>query len=290
MTKFNPLLKKTITVDIKPGESLLVINKKKKLPLSSKITFEGKNIINIATENTKRLNADCISLIKIYLTSLNPIRPVGKQCYEAISTYTRLSLEQSELELKNILKKLLCPNIEAVLKSFPLKLEAYEKQRLMFALTFLIKPRLIILDDTIFKMDSKTKSYILEELIKLRSENNSSLIFISNKIDTVSEGVDIIAIMYKGTVVEFAKKDLILTDPIHPYTKHLLSHKSTLDFTEKQPEILNYVKNINNIPKNGCSFCLNCKKASYDCVYMAPKIKTIGRVRQVICNDSSISA
>lgn len=289
MTNLNPLLRKTITVDIKAGESLLVINKKKKLPLSSKITFEGKNIINIATENTKRLNTNCISLIKIYLTSLNPIRPVGKQCCDAISNYTGLSIKQSELELKSILKKLLCPNIEAVLKSFPLKLEAYEKQRLMFALAFLIKPKLLILDDTIFKMDSEIKTYILEELGKLRKENNSSLIFISNKINIVNEGVDIIAIMYKGTVVEFAKKDLILTDPIHPYTKHLLNHKSTLGFTEKQPEILNYIKDINNIPKNGCSFCLNCKKASYDCVYMEPKIKTIGRVRQVICNDSSIS-
>ncbi|WP_374119109.1 hypothetical protein [Clostridium sp. OS1-26] len=47
---------------------------------------------------------------------------------------------------------------------------------------------------------------------------------------------------------------------MHPYTKHLLNHKSTLDFTEEQPEIVNYVKNINNTPKNGCSFCLNCKK------------------------------
>lgn len=289
MTKFNPLLKKTITVDIKPGESLLVINKKKKLPLSSKITFEGKNIINIAIENTKRLNTDCMSLIKIYLTSLNPIRPVGKQCCEAISNYTELSLEQSELELKNILKKLLCPNVDAVLKNFPLKLEDYEKQRLMFALAFLIKPRLVILDDTVFKMEPQIKAYILKELVKLRKENNSSLIFISNKIDNVNEGVDIIAIMYKGTVVEFAKKDLILTDPIHPYTKHLLNHKNSLDFTEKQSEIINYVKNINNIPKNGCSFCLNCKEASYDCVYMAPKIKTVGKVRQVICNNASIS-
>lgn len=288
MTEFNPLLKETITVDIKPGESLLIINKKKKLPLSSKITFEGKNIINIATENTKRLNKACMSLIKIYLTSLNPILPVGKQCHEAISNYTGLSLEESEIRLKNILSKLLCPNIESTLNNFPLKLEAYEKQRLMFALAFLIKPRLIILDDTIFQMEPELKSYILKELENLRKENKTSLIFVSNKMNTVNEGIDIIAIMYKGTVVEFAKKDLILTDPIHPYTKYLLNHKSTLDFTEKQPEIVNYVKNINNIPKNGCSFCLNCKKASYDCVYMPPKIKTIGRTRQVICNDASI--
>lgn len=289
MTELNTLLKKTITVNIKPGESLLVINKKKKLPLSSKITFEGRNIIDIAIENTKRLNNNCISLIKIYLTSLNPIRTIGKQCCETISNYTGLSLQESEIKLKNILNNLLCPNTTDLLKSFPLKLEAYEKQRLMFALAFLIKPKLIILDDTIFKMESNVKSYILKELENLRKENNTSLIFISNKINIVNEGIDIIAIMYKGTVVEFAKKDLILKDPIHPYTKHLLNHESNLNFSEKQPEIINYIKDISSMPKNGCSFCLNCKKASYDCVYMPPKIKTIGRTRQVICNDASIS-
>lgn len=286
MSEFKVLSKKTITVDIKPGESLLIINKKKKLSPSSKITFAGENIIDIATKHAKRIDNSFMSLIKVYLTSLNPIRTIGKQCNEVISNYTGLSLLESEVKLKEILNNLSCPDTDTLMKKFPFKLEAYEKQRLMFALAFLIKPKLIILDDTIFKMEPKIKSYILKELEKLRKENKTSLIFISKKLDIVNEGIDIIAIMYKGTVIEFAKKDLILTDPIHPYTKHLLNHKSTLDFTEEQPEIVDYVTNIVTTPRNGCSFCLNCKKASYDCVYMPPKIKTIGRERQVICNDA----
>lgn len=286
MSEFKVLSKETITVDIKPGESLLIINKKKKLSPNSKITFAGENIIDIATKHAKRVDNSFMSLIKVYLTSLNPIRTIGKQCTEVISNYTGLSLQESEVKLKETLNNLSCFDTDTLIKKFPFKLEAYEKQRLMFALAFLIKPKLIILDDTIFKMEPKIKSYILKELEKLRKENNTSLIFISKKLDIVNEGIDIIAIMYKGTVVEFAKKDLILTDPIHPYTKHLLNHKSTLDFTEEQLEIVNYVKNINSTPKNGCSFCLNCKKASYDCVYMPPKIKTIGRERQVICNGA----
>lgn len=286
MSEFKVLSKETITVDIKPGESLLIINKKKKLSPNSKITFAGENIIDIATKHAKRVDNSFMSLIKVYLTSLNPIRTIGKQCTEVISNYTGLSLQESEVKLKETLNNLSCFDTDTLIKKFPFKLEAYEKQRLMFALAFLIKPKLIILDDTIFKMEPKIKSYILKELEKLRKENKTSLIFISKKLDIVNEGIDIIAIMYKGTVVEFAKKDLILTDPIHPYTKHLLNHKSTLDFTEEQLEIVNYVKNINSTPKNGCSFCLNCKKASYDCVYMPPKIKTIGRERQVICNGA----
>jgi oligopeptide/dipeptide ABC transporter ATP-binding protein len=286
MSEFKVLSKETITVDIKPGESLLIINKKKKLSPNSRITFEGENIIDIATKHAKRVDNSFMSLIKVYLTSLNPIRTIGKQCPEAISNCTGLSILESEVKLKETLNNLSCPDIDNLMKNFPFKLEAYEKQRLMFALAFLIKPKLIILDDTIFKMEPKIKSYILKELGKLRKENKTSLIFISKKLDIVNEGIDIIAIMYKGTVVEFAKKDLILTDPIHPYTKHLLNHKSTLDFTEEQPEIVDYVTNIVTTPRNGCSFCLNCKKASYDCVYMPPKIKTIGRERQVICNDA----
>ncbi|WML35276.1 ATP-binding cassette domain-containing protein [Clostridium sp. OS1-26] len=206
MLEFKVLSKKTITVDIKPGESLLIINKKKKLSPSSQVTFEGENIIDIATEHVKRIDNSFMSLIKAYLTSLNPIRTVGKQCNEVISNYTGLSLIESEVKLKEILYNLSCPDTDTLMKKFPFKLEAYEKQRLMFALAFLIKPKLIILDDTIFKMEPKIKSYILKELEKLRKENKTSLIFISKKLDIVNEGIDIIAIMYKGTVIEFAKK------------------------------------------------------------------------------------
>lgn len=290
MAEFIPVKKETINVNIKPGESLLIINEKKKLPLSSKITFEGDNIIAIATDNTKRLNKNCISLIKIYLTSLNPIKTIGTQCSEAISNFTGLSIQKSELKLREVLSKLHFSDLESVLNSFPFKLEIYDRQKLMFGLAFLIKPRLLILDDTIFKMEEEIKNYVLKELKNLREENKTSLIFVSKKLKNVTEcieGIDIIAIMYKGTVLEFAKKDLILKDPIHPYTKYLLSYESTLDFTETNPEISEYVKNLNTMPKNGCSFCLNCKKASYDCVHMPPKIKTFGRERQVICNNAA---
>lgn len=275
--------KETISVDIKSGEFLLLINKKKKLSANSKVTFENRNIINIATENTKRINNSFMSLIKVYLTSLNPIRTIGKQCSEVISSYTGLSLYESEGKLKEILSKLICPNTEVIMKSLPLSLEAYEKQRLMFAMAFIIKPRLIVLDDTIFKMDSEIKSYVLSELKKLKEENNTSMILISKKFDIINELVDNIAVMYKGTIVEYGKKDLILTDPIHPHTQYLLSSKETLNILKIRPKIADYIKDINKLPGNGCSFCMKCKKASYDCIYMPPKVEATSNERQVIC-------
>lgn len=283
MVELKVLSKKTIAVDVRPGESLLIINKKKKLAAESKITFQGKNIIDLAVENSKRINTTFISLIKAYLTSLNPIKTVGIQCFESISANSELSVQEAEVKLKKILNNLGCNNTETIFSTFPFKLEAYEKQRLMFALTFLIKPKLIVLDDTIFKIDTEIKDYILKELKKLKDENNSSLIFISKKIDIIDAAVDNIAIMYKGTVIEYGKMDLILEDPIHPYTRFLLSSGEGLDFSEKQFKIADYIENLNTIPRNGCSFCLNCKKASYDCIYMAPNIKTLSGGRQVIC-------
>lgn len=283
MKESKVLSKETISVDIKPGEFLLLINKKKKLSANSKVTFQNKNIINIATENIKRINDSFMSLIKVYLTSLNPIRTVGKQCTEVISSYTGLSLHESEVKLKKILNKLLCPNTEIIMRSLPLNLEAYEKQRLMFAMAFIIKPKLIVLDDTIFKMESEIKSYLLSELKKLKEENNTTMIFISKKFDIINDLIDNIAVMYKGTIVEYGKKDLILNDPIHPYTQYLLSSKETLNILEIHPKIADYIKDINKLPGNGCCFCMECKKASYDCIYMPPKIEYKSNERQVIC-------
>ena len=229
-----------------------------------------------------------MSLIKVYLTSLNPLKTTGKQCFEVISSYSGLSLQESEVKLKETLNNLLCPNTESMLKSFPFQLEAYEKQRLMFALAFLIKPKLIVLDDTIFKMEPEIKSYALKELSKLKEGNNTSLIFISKKIDIIDECVDDIAVMYKGTIIEYGKRDLVLKDPLHPYTRYLIDHKATPDFTETSSKVEEYMKNINHMRITGCSFCLKCKNASYDCIYMPPKVKTIGEERQVICEATDI--
>lgn len=289
MKELKVLSKETISVDIKPGDFLLVINKKRKLSANSKITFEGINVIDIATKHSKRINNTFMSLIKVYLTSLNPIRTIGKQCSEVISSYTGLTLKESEVKLKEILNNLSCPNTETVLKSLPYKLESYEKQRLMFAIAFLIKPKLIILDDTIFKINSEIKSYVLQELKKLKEENNTSLMLISKQFDIIDEYVDKIAIMYRGTIVEYGKKDLILIDPIHPFTRELVGCKDTLNLKETSSNIADYVQSINHIPESGCSFCLKCKEASYDCIYLPPKIKTLGTDRQVVCKLSNIS-
>ena len=281
------LPKETIAVDVKPGDFILIINKKKKLSANSNITFQNRNIINIAMDNSKRINNSFMSLIKVYLTSLNPIRSIGKQCSEVISNYTGLSLQESEFKLKEVLNKLLCPNTETIMKGLPLKLEAYEKQRLMFAIAFIVKPKLIVLDDTIFKMEPEIKSYVLGELQKLKEENKTSLILISKKLDIINEIIDNIAIMYKGTIVEYGKKDLLITDPIHPYTRYILTPKDTKSLVETTPKIADYVKDINKLPVSGCSFCLKCKSASYDCVHMTPKVSTINDDRQVICINSS---
>lgn len=287
MKKSKVLQKETISIDVKPGEFLLIINKKKKLSDRSNVSFENKNIINIAIDNSKRINNSFMSLIKVYLTSLNPIRSIGRQCSEVISKYTGLPLNESEFKLKEVLNKLLCPNTEAILQSLPRKVQAYEKQRLMFAIAFIVKPKLIVLDDTIFKMEPELSSYVLGELKKLKEENKTSIILISKKLDTINEIIDNIAIMYKGTIVEYGKKDLLLTDPIHPYTRYMLTPEGAKDLEETASEIANYVKDINKLPLNGCSFCLKCKKASYDCVYMTPKIENINNDRQVICGNSS---
>lgn len=287
MKESNFLQKETISIDVKPGEFLLVINNKKKLSARSNIYFENKNIIDIAIDNNKRINNSFMSLIKVYLTSLNPIRSVGKQCSEIISSYTDLSSQESELKLKEVLNKLLCPNTEATLKSLPRKLEAYEKQRLMFAIAFIVKPKLIVLDDTIFKMEPEMRLYVLDQLKKLKEENKTSIILISKNLDFTNEIIDTIAIMYKGTIVEYGKKELLLSDPIHPHTRHILTPKQTNVLTETISEIADYIKTINKLPESGCSFCLKCNKASYDCVHMTPKVKNINSDRQVICGDSN---
>ena len=176
------------------------------------------------------------------MTSLNPVLTCGFQITEAI----RLHLGSSEAEAKEktieLFKEVQLPRPEAIFDSYPHQISGGQKQRVMIAMALSCNPELLIADEPTTALDVTVQKTIIELLLKLKTERNMSLIFISHDLAVISEIADHVFVMYKGEVVEGAPVKTLFSHPKHPYTKGLLACRPSPDYhLKKLPVVADFL-------------------------------------------------
>ena len=155
---------------------------------------------------------------------LNPVIKIKKQFVETVCS----NHDVDKLEAYNIaismLEKTNLIDTEKILNSYPFELSGGMLQRVMIAMIFALEPSLIIADEPTSALDVVSQKLVLDELLALRDRLGSSVIIITHSFSVASYIADSIAILYKGSVVEFGSKEEVLSNPKHPYTKELLSN------------------------------------------------------------------
>lgn len=116
-----------------------------------------------------------------------------------------------------------------VLKMYPFELSGGMKQRVLIALSLLLDPKVIILDEPTTALDVITQWYILDILKRINQEKKITIIFLTHDISIVSSMVDRIVVMYAGQIVEIGNVKEVVEHPGHPYTQALLKAIPTLD-------------------------------------------------------------
>ncbi len=244
----------------------------------NKIIFEHKDVLKIAKNDITKLKGKYISLImEKNMISLNSLKTIEKQFSEIICSYRNISQKEAHEEIEAMLIRLNVEEPKAIMKKLPLQLNDDIKHRVQIALNLLLKPKLIIVDESYLGNDSDVKSHILDEMENLREKYNTSILFISNNISTISNKADKIAVMYNDSVVEYGERESLLKNPVHPYTKSIINNESidNLSISEElTPELY-------KTPK-GCNFCLNCKYASYDCIYVEPEMRKLEEEERMV--------
>lgn len=112
---------------------------------------------------------------------------------------------------------------EELTNKYPFELSGGQMQRLMIARIFLLKPKLLIADEPTSMVDACSRATILDMLLKLRDENNTTIVFITHDIGLAYYVSDIVYIMEQGKFVEFGNADEVILNPKEPYTKRLIS-------------------------------------------------------------------
>ncbi len=210
------------------GHILLNSNDLLKIPEAEMQAYRGKHIGMIFQEP---------------MTSLNPVLTCGYQVAEAIMLHLKTGKKEARLKTIELFKEVQLPRPEAIFDSYPHQISGGQKQRVMIAMALSCNPEILIADEPTTALDVTVQKSILELLLRLKNERNSSLIFISHDLGVIREVADEVLVMYKGQIVEQAETEQIFINPQHPYTKGLLACRPSPRFQlKKLPVISDFLK------------------------------------------------
>lgn len=191
--------------------------------VSGEIHLEGVNLMEKTEKEFQRVRGKDISYIfQDYQGAFTPFYTIGKQMDEMVRTHTNLSKAERKEHSYLSLKQVGLPE-ERVYKSYPFQLSGGQLQRAAIAMATILKPKLLIADEPTTALDSLTSMKVLDLINQLRKKTNCGVLFITHDLRHVRKYADNVAIMYRGKIVEYGKKEAVFQHLQHPYTKQLFA-------------------------------------------------------------------
>ena len=157
------------------------------------------------------------------MTSLNPLKTVGKQIEEAFTLHNKVSKEEAKKRTLELLDDVGIPDPERRYKQYPHEFSGGMRQRVVIAIAMACVPEILICDEPTTALDVTIQAQILDLLRKLQAKYGLTVIYITHDLGVVANVADRIAVMYAGDIVEIGTCEEVFYDPKHPYTWALLS-------------------------------------------------------------------
>lgn len=155
---------------------------------------------------------------------------------------------------------------EADLYRYPSDFSGGQQQRIAIARALILNPDYLVCDEPVSALDVSVHAQILNLLMDMQKQMGTTYLFISHNLAVVKKICDRMAIMYLGKVVEYGNADRIFANPMHPYTKALISAVLDIDVDAKKERVTLVGDVASPIdPPKGCRFCTRCPMASADC-------------------------
>lgn len=262
--------------------TLLHITEEDEKITKGRIIFDGSDITDIKSRELRNIMGSSIGVVfQNAGSSLNPLRKIGTQFVETLKSNIKISRKDALKQALSMLEKMNLHDCECILNSYPFELSGGMKQRVSIALAMIMKPQLLAADEPTSALDVTVQKQVIDEMMRLRDEFNTSILIVTHSMGVVSYMVDKIAVMYGGRIVEYGDKKSILEKPMHPYTKALISAIPKLDGVLPQgikgspPSFTEKVK--------GCSFKDRCQSAQEGCSAADVRLQLAGEERWVAC-------
>ncbi|MEA4814321.1 MAG: ATP-binding cassette domain-containing protein [Oscillospiraceae bacterium] len=192
-------------------------------PTAGKITFDGMDISGkLSKEATKKLRTEMQMIFQDPMACLNPRKKVVDIIAQGLDIHHMYaSMEDRDEKVANILEKVGLAQEHAT--RFPHQFSGGQRQRVGIARALIMNPQLIIADECISALDVSIQAQVVNLMKDMQQETGAAYMFIAHDLSMVKYISDRIGVLHLGHLVESGSKDEIFQDPIHPYTKSLIS-------------------------------------------------------------------
>ncbi|WP_313201089.1 ABC transporter ATP-binding protein [Pseudomonas sp.] len=216
-------------------------------------------------------------------TALNPALRIGTLLRETLLAHEPM-LDRGSVDRRigDTLVDVGLPNDQGFLRRFPHQLSGGQQQRVMLALAFVLRPRLIVLDEPTTALDVTTQAHVLATLKRLCRSQDVAALYVTHDLAVVRDLVDRVMVMYAGRLVEVAGRDALFRAPAHPYTRALLA--AIPDIARRQPlqAIAGHAPAPGQRPQ-GCAFAPRCARRRAECAVIEPPLIGHASDHQVAC-------
>ncbi|MED4911948.1 ABC transporter ATP-binding protein [Brevibacillus centrosporus] len=252
-------------------------------PTDGKITFLGEDVTSSDQRSLRRLRKNMQMVFQDPYSSLNPRMTVREMLAETIRFH---QICQTEQELNAYIDYLL---VRVGLHGkdadkYPKAFSGGQRQRICIARAIAVRPKLLIADEPVSALDVSVQAHILNLLEDLKKEFQLSLIFISHDLSVVKYISDRVAVMYLGRIVEMGTTEEIFRQPVHPYTKALLSAVPRLDLGQREKIQLEGDPPSPYELHKGCPFVTRCSERMPMCENVVPAFSKRGETHQIRCH------
>jgi len=221
------------------------------------IFFEGKDVTHVNAKQLYDLRADMQIIFQDPYSSVNPRMTVEQTISEPLLISGRFSKKELEEETERLMDMV---GVDRRLRlAYPHELDGGRRQRVGIGRALALNPKFVVCDEPVSALDVSIQAQILNLLMDLQDKYGLTYLFITHNLSVVRHISNDICVMYLGQLVETAPTGGLFNNPLHPYTKALLSAIPTMDIDHQQERIMLQGELTSPInPKPGCRFTSRC--------------------------------
>ena len=243
-------------------------------PTSGQVEFDGTDVFHLKGRDLKEMRRNMQIIFQDPYASLDPRMPIGESVMEGLNVHgVGTRQERFEIMLET-LKKVGLEDYHA--RRYPHEFSGGQRQRIGIARALALRPKFIVCDEPVSALDVSIQSLVLNILKDLQHEFGLTYLFIAHNMSVVEHISDRVAVMYLGKVAELTTRDELYRNPLHPYTKALMSAIPVPDpVLKRERTILKGDVPSPLHPPRGCRFHPRCPVAIDKCSQEEPPFKEV---------------
>ncbi len=242
---------------------------------SGSVTFDGRELFDLTPREMRAIRPRIQIIFQDPYSSLSPRLPVSEIIGEAVREHRIVPERELDGYITEIMRA--CGLQPYHKDRYPHEFSGGQRQRICIARALALKPDFIVCDEPVSALDVSIQAQIINLLSDLQKQFGMAYLFFSHDLSVVEHISDAVGVMYLGTMVEYANKQELFKNPLHPYTRALFSAIPMPDPTAKMERILlkGSIPSPAN-PPSGCKFHTRCPNCMEICGKVSPEPRDVG--------------